>query len=185
MAVGIGVPLPVTVLAAAVIVLAVVVMMMAVAMIVVVLVLVMMMRVDLDTGADALDVMVVARLREPDLVLEAEELDAILAELAVHVAGALEDLLDARGEAVEHQRMVVEVGRLDELDLGMARRHEVGVLIDALHENAGEKEIGKDDDAPVAEPRGVLERRLDQREGDAASRPSRPSRSRSLPTACA
>ena len=68
---------------------------------------------------------------------------------------------------VDHLRMVVEIGRLDELDLGMARRHRVGRIIDALHQNAGEQEIREDDDAPIAEPRRMFERRLDQRKGDA------------------
>ena len=70
--------------------------------------------------ADALDVMVMALLGQADLGLEAEDMIAVLAQLAVHVVLARTDLLDPLGEGVEHQGMVVEVGRLDELDLGMA-----------------------------------------------------------------
>src|SRR5579875_3945897 len=89
---------------------------------------IVMMRVMMVRGgADAFDVMMVALLGQRHLVLEAEELHAVLAHLAVHVAGAGEDFLDARGEGVEHQGMVVERGRLDELDPGMARGDEVRV----------------------------------------------------------
>ena len=75
--------------------------------------------------------------------------------------------MHAVDERLEHQRMVVEVGRLDELDLGMARRDRVGRVVDALHQDAGEQEIREDDDAAEAEPRGLLQRRLDERKGDA------------------
>ena len=49
----------------------------------------------------------------------------------------------------------------------MARRDDIRVGVDALHQYAREEEIGEDDDPPVAELRGMFERRLDQREGDA------------------
>ena len=55
-------------------------------------------------GADALDMMVMALLRRPDLGLEAEDLLAVLAQLAVHLVLADQDLLHPLGEGVEHQR---------------------------------------------------------------------------------
>ena len=131
--------------------------------------------------ADALDVMVMALLRQADLGLEAEDLLPVLAELAVHQVLAGQDLLDPLGEGVEHAGMVVEVGRLEELDLRMARRHAVGGVVDPLHQDPGEEEVGEDHDAPVAKLGGVLQARLHQREGDARVGGLTPA-SRSLPT---
>ncbi len=87
--------------------------------------------------ADALDVMVMALLGQADLGLEAEDTIAVFAQLAVHVVLARTDLLDPLGEGVEHERMVVEVGRLDELNLGMAFGDQVRVRVDALDQDPG------------------------------------------------
>ena len=70
--------------------------------------------------AGALGVVVVAHLRGADLVLEPQELLAILAQLAIHVVGAVEDLPHPLGERIEYQGVVVEVGRLEEFDVGVA-----------------------------------------------------------------
>ena len=94
-------------------------------------------------GADPLDVVVMALLGQAFLGLEPEDPLPVLAELAVHQIGALQDLLDPLGECVEHRRVVVQIGRLDELDLRMAGRNPIGVRVDALHEHAGEEEVRK------------------------------------------
>ena len=117
-------------------------------------------------GADALGVVVVARLGETDLVLEAEDLFAVLAHLAVHHVGAGDDLLDAVEEGIDDQGMIIEVGRLDEFDIGMTKRDPVGRVVNPLDQHTGEQEVGEHDDAAVAEPRRVLESRLDQGKGD-------------------
>ena len=52
-------------------------------------------------GPDALDVVVVAFLRQADFGLEAQHLLAVLAHLAVHVAGALQDLGHPVDEGLE------------------------------------------------------------------------------------
>ena len=59
--------------------------------------------------------------------------------------------------------MVAQIGRLDELDLGKAQRGGIGLGVDALHQDAGEEEIGEHDDAAKAEPRGAVERGVDAR----------------------
>ena len=74
-------------------------------------------------GADALDMVVVALLRRAQVALEAQHLGAVLAQAAVHVDVAGADAADALDEGLDHQRVVVEIVRLDELDLRMARRH--------------------------------------------------------------
>ena len=63
--------------------------------------------------------------------------------------------------------MVVEVGRLHELDVAVPGRDPLGVFVDALHQDAGEEEIGKHHDAPVAQLGGVFQAGFDQGKGDA------------------
>ena len=89
---------------------------------VVVCVAVMMVVVMAAVRADALDMVVVALLRRADVALEADHLGAVLAQGAVHVDVAGGDAADALDEGLDHQRVVVEIVRLDELDLRMARR---------------------------------------------------------------
>ena len=59
-----------------------------------------------------------AFLLKADFRFEAQHLFAVLAHLAVHVAGAFQDLGDPIGEGFQDQRMVVQVAGLDELDIG-------------------------------------------------------------------
>ena len=75
-------------------------------------------------GADAFDMVVVADLGRAEVALMADDLLAILAELAVHAVVAFGNLGDPREEGVHHQRVVVEVGGLAEGDarMGAARR---------------------------------------------------------------
>src|SRR5690348_10558480 len=112
----------------------------------------MVMMVMISVRADAAHMMMVAGLGGAHLVGVAEDPRAVLAELAVHCRIAGADLLDALGEGVEDARMVAQIGRLDELDLGMARCHRVGFAVDPLDEDAGEEEVGEDDDSREAQP---------------------------------
>jgi len=144
---------------------------MAVAMFMVVLMLMpmpmlMLMRVR-RSGADALDVMMMALLGQADLGLEAENLLAVLAHLAVHQVGTGEYFRQPVGKGVEYERVVVEIGRLDELDIGVRGGHGIGVVIDALDKDAGEQEVRKNDDAPIPQLCRMFEARCDQRKGDA------------------
>src|SRR5262245_7431559 len=84
-------------------------------------------------GTDPFHVMMVAFLDPPDLRFVADRLFAILAHLAVHLIVAVENLAHPLGEGIQHQRMIVEVARLQELDLGVTRCHLVGDVVDALH----------------------------------------------------
>ena len=77
-----------------------VVMVVTVVMVVVVVMMVtvavgMIVRMAVIARADPLHVVMVALLRQPHLRLEAEDLRAVLAELAVHVVLAVQDLVDA------------------------------------------------------------------------------------------
>ena len=122
-----------------------------------------------------------AFLRQTDLGFETENPFAVLAHLAVHQVLAGDDLLDPVGKGVQHRRMVVQVAGLDELDLGMARRHPVAVRVDPFHQHAGKEEIGEHDDALEAQAHGMFEPRLDQREGHARIAGLAPAEAEGLP----
>ena len=77
-------------------------------------------------GADALDMMVVADLGRADVVLETDDLFAVLAKRAVHGVVAVQGLGHPVDEGVNQQVMVVEVGRIYEFDLRMDGRRRVG-----------------------------------------------------------
>ena len=64
---------------------------------------------------------------------------------------------------------------------GMARGDRVGRVVDALHQDAGEQEVGEHDDAAEAELRRVLQRRLDQRECHAGIGGLGPAEAHALP----
>src|SRR3546814_8972112 len=94
---------------------------------------------------------------------------------------AVEDLLHALGKGVQHGGVVVQIARLHELDLRVAGGDDIGVVVDALHQDAGEEEIGEHDEALVAEPRRMLEPGLDQRKGDAGVAGLAPAEAEALP----
>src|SRR3546814_3075403 len=66
--------------------------------------------------------------------------------LAVHQVLAVEDLLHALGKGVQHGGVVVQIARLHELDLRVAGGDDIGVVVDALHQDAGEEEIGRSEE---------------------------------------
>src|SRR5205814_1461635 len=115
----------------------------AVAMIMVVI-MVMLVRA-------AADMMVMPLLRSARILLVADDLGAVFAQLAVHRRIAPGELLDPLGKSLDHLRMISEIPRFDELDLGKPRRRLVGLRVDALHQYAGEQEIREHDDAPEPE----------------------------------
>ena len=124
------------------------------------------MRVTVTAGADPLHMVMMTLLRQAHLDLEAQNLLAILAELAVHVVLAGQDLADPIGKGIEHHRVVVQIACLQELNLRVLRRHLVGVVVDSFDQYPGKQEVGKDDDAAITESGRMLQSGLDQREGD-------------------
>ena len=141
-----------------------VVMIVVVAVIVMMMVVIMPMIMMRGAGPDAFDVVVMAFLLKADFGFEAEHLFAVLAHLAIHVAGAFQDLGYPIGEGFQNKRMVVQVAGLDELDTRIFRRDRVGMVVDPLDQDAGEQEVGEHDDAPVSLLRRVLKGGGDQRE---------------------
>ena len=57
----------------------------------------------------------------------------------------------------------------------------VDIVVDAAHQDAGEQEIREHHDAREAEPDGMLQRRLDERKGDAGIRGFAPAEAHPLP----
>src|SRR5262245_18065823 len=102
-------------------------------------------------AADALDMMVVAHLRRPDLGFEAEHLGPIFAQATIHAVVAVEKLGDAIAKGLDDQAMIIELRGVDELDPGMILCHPIGMAVDAADEHAAEQEIGEDDNAREAE----------------------------------
>ena len=132
-------------------------------------------------GPDPLHVVMMALLRQAHLGLESENLLAVLAQLAVHVVLAVQDLAHPIGEGIEHHGVIVQVAGLHELDLRVLRRHPVRMGVDPLDQDPGEQEVGKDDDAAIAEPGRVLQSGLDQREGHPGVADLAPAEPESLP----
>src|SRR5260221_13291547 len=92
-------------------------------------------------GVDAADVVMMPRLRGTGIVLVADDLGAVFAELAVHCRLAFAQLANPVAKRVEHALMVAQIERLDELDLGEETSDLVGLRVDALDQHAGEQEI--------------------------------------------
>src|SRR5687767_2215050 len=99
------------------------VMVMMVTMSVIMIMVTVIMR--MKAGADALDMVMVAHLRQAHFLLEAQHLRAIFAQAAVHVGVTCENLANALGEGLDDERVVVEIGGLDELNSGKKARRPV------------------------------------------------------------
>ena len=132
-------------------------------------------------GVDSLHMVVVAFLDCTHISLKAQNCAAVLAHLAIHGDVAGQDLLDAFHECVDHGGVVVKVGRLDEPNMGVAGGHIVGCVINALHQNSGEQEIGKYDNTLVTQACGMFEAGVNQREGNAGVGGFRPAKAKALP----
>ena len=115
-------------------------------------------------GTDPLDMVVVAFLAQADLVLEPEYLLAVLAGLAVHVAGTVQDLVHPGNEGLDDQGMIVEIAGLDDGGVGIAFCGAGCRIVDPPDKNPGKEKVGEDDDAPETQPDDMIKRRCDQRE---------------------
>ena len=71
----------------------------------------------------ALHMVVVALLRKPNLIFEAEHLGSVLAKGAIHRRFTAQHLLNALNKGVEHQWVIAEIGSRHEVNLGMIGRH--------------------------------------------------------------
>ena len=83
-----------------------------------------------------LNVVVVAFLGAAHVLFEAQHLSPVLAQGAVHGGVASQNVLHPLLESVHHQRVLAEVAGREKVNLGVVRRHAVGVLTDAAHQNS-------------------------------------------------
>ena len=106
------------------------------------MVMVMMSR----TGSDSLNMMMMTLLRKAHFTFKSQHLLPVFAELAIHQVPSFEDFIYTFGKGIQNQRMVIEVGGLDEFNLRMPLGDKIGVIIDSLDEDSGEQKIGKNHD---------------------------------------
>ena len=130
---------------------------------------------------NALDMMVVAFLHQTHLILEAEHLFAILAQLAIHRVAAAQNLQRPFGKGVQHKRVIVQVSRFDEFDVRVPCGDLVHIAVYAFHQNAGEQKIRKHDDPLETQPRGMFKPRFDQGKGNAGIHGLRPAKAQPFP----
>ena len=98
------------------------------------------------TGSDSFNMMVMTLLRKAHFTFKSQHLFPVFAELTIHQVPSFEDFIYTFGKGIQNQRMVIEVGGLDEFNLRMPLGDKIGVIIDSLNEDSGEQKIGKNHD---------------------------------------
>jgi len=83
-------------------------------------------------NAFALDMMMVAFLRQPHFVFKPQHLRAVFAHRAIHIVVARQNFLHAIGKGRDHIIMVIEVTRFDKFDLRVARGNLIGEAVYAV-----------------------------------------------------
>ena len=103
----------------------------------------MVMMVMSGTGSDSFNMMVMTLLRKAHFTFKSQHLLPVFAELAIHQVPSFEDFIYTFRKGIQNQRMVIEVGGLDEFNLRMPLGDKIGVIINSLNEDSGEQKIGK------------------------------------------
>ena len=106
----------------------------------------MVMMVMPGTGSDTLYMMMMTLLRKAHFTFKSQHLLPVFAELAIHQVPSFENFIYTFGKGIQNQRMVIEVGCLDEFNLRMPLGDKIGVIIDSLNEDSSEQKIGKNHD---------------------------------------
>ena len=88
-------------------------------------------------GPDAPDMVMMSLLPRTNLGLVSQNLGAILTQLAVHRRGTLKDFAGPVRKGIEHEGVIAQVGRFDEIDLGEERGDAACLLVNPLHQDAG------------------------------------------------
>src|SRR6516225_11263722 len=131
--------------------------------------------------ADPADVMVVPRLRRADIVLIADDLCAVFAELAIHRRPGVLEFGDALAERPQHTIVIAQIERLGELDFREQSGDGIGLRVDAFDQDSSEQEVRKHDYAAEAEPGRPGQCSIDTRMSDAAERDLGPAQTHALP----
>ena len=90
--------------------------------------------------------MMMTLLRKAHFTFKSQHLLPVFAELAIHQVPSFEDFIYTFRKGIQNQRMIIEVGGLDEFNLRMPLGDKIGVIIDSLNEDSGEQKIGKNHD---------------------------------------
>ena len=106
----------------------------------------MVMMVMSGTGSDSFNMMMMTILRKAHFTLKSQHLLPVFAELAIHQVPSFEDFIYTFRKGIQNQRMIIEVGGLDEFNLRMPLGDKIGVIIDSLNEDSREQKIGKNHD---------------------------------------
>ena len=106
----------------------------------------MVMMVMSGTGSDSLNMMVMTLLRKAHFTFKSQHLLPVFAELAIHQVPSFEDFIYTFRKGIQNQRMVIEVGGLDEFNLRMPLGDKIGVIINSLNEDSREQKIRKNHD---------------------------------------
>lgn len=103
----------------------------------------MVMMVMSGTGSDSFNMMMMTLLRKAHFTFKSQHLLPVFAELAIHQVPSFEDFIYTFRKGIQNQRMVIEVGGLDEFNLRMPLGDKIGVIINSLNEDSREQKIGK------------------------------------------
>ena len=106
----------------------------------------MVMMVMSGTGSDSLNMMVMTLLRKAHFSFKSQHLLPVFAELAIHQVPSFEDFIYTFRKGIQNQRMIIEVGGLDEFNLRMPLSDKIGMIINSVNEDSGEQKIGKNHD---------------------------------------
>ena len=106
----------------------------------------MVMMVMSGTGSNSFNMMVMTLLRKAHFTFKSQHLLPVFAELTIHQVPAFEDFIYTFRKGIQNQRMIIEVGGLDEFNLRMPLGDKIGVIIDSLNEDSREQKIGKNHD---------------------------------------
>ena len=99
--------------------------------------------------------------------LKPNDLGSVFAHIAIHGVVVGQDLSYPLGECLDHLWVVVEVTGLDEIDLRERFGDQIREAVYAVDQDAGEEEIGENDNPLEAQFGDMFQARLHQREGDA------------------
>ena len=103
----------------------------------------MVMMVMSGTGSDSFNMMVMTLLRKAHCTFKAKHLFPVFAELTVHQVPSFENFIYTFRKGIQNQRMVIEIGGLDEFNLRVPLSDNIGMIINSVNEDSGEQKIGK------------------------------------------
>ncbi len=86
----------------------------------------MVMMVMSGTGSDSFNMMMMTLLRKAHFTFKSKHLFPVFTELTIHQVPSFEDFIYTFRKGIQNQRMVIEVGGLDEFNLRMPLGDKIG-----------------------------------------------------------